>query len=87
MKQQKVTPEDLENMVEAEQYHRFNGTTVTVCCLELENGHTVVGQSACVRPEEFDEVKGREAARADAIKNLWPLEGYRLRLRINAGEA
>lgn len=44
----RVTPFDIENAIDkvaAIQYHRFPGTTVTVACVPLKNGYTVVGKS------------------------------------------
>ena len=63
-------------------YHVFPGTTLTVCCLILENGFTVTGQSAAASPENFDEEIGRKIARADAREKIWQLEGYLLRERL-----
>jgi hypothetical protein len=75
----KLTVEHLESLVASEQYHVFEGTTMTVCCLTLKNGFAAAGFSACIRPEDFDEVVGREIARANAIDKLWELEGYRIK--------
>ena len=38
----KLTPEILESKIVGEQYHQFDGTTVTVCCMTLENGFNVI---------------------------------------------
>lgn len=38
----KLTPEILESKIIGEQYHQFEGTTVTICCMTLENGFNVV---------------------------------------------
>ena len=75
----RVTPRDLDEKIVGELYHVFPGTTVTVCCLILENGFTVTGQSATASRENFDEEIGRKVARADAREKIWPLEGYLLR--------
>lgn len=79
----RVTPESLEDLVTDEAYHRFPGTTVTVCCLTLKNGFNVVGHSAAASPENFDEGIGQEIARAEAINQAWPLEGYLLRQKLH----
>lgn len=52
---------------------------LTLCILVMQNGFTVVGKSAPASPENFDPEKGRTFAYEDAIKQLWPLEGYALR--------
>ena len=52
---------------------------LTFCVLVLRNGFTVVGKSACVSPENFDAGIGRKIAREDAVDQMWPLLGFRLR--------
>lgn len=58
---------------------------LTLCVLVLKNGFTVVGKSACVSPENFDEVIGQKVAYAAAREQIWQLEGYRLRTQIADG--
>ncbi len=57
---------------------------LTICLLTMSNGFTVIGKSAPASPENFDEEKGRTFAYEDAIRQLWPLEGYALRERLAA---
>jgi hypothetical protein len=57
---------------------------LTICLLEMRNGFTVIGKSAPASPENFDPEKGKRFAYEDAIKQLWPLEGYALRERLAA---
>ncbi len=57
---------------------------LTICILVMKNGFTVVGKSAPASPENFDAEKGKRFAYEDAIKQLWPLEGYALRERLAA---
>lgn len=52
---------------------------MTVCCLTLKSGFAVIGESACINPDDFDQAIGREIARANAIDKLWQLEGYRIK--------
>jgi hypothetical protein len=75
----RVTPDRIENVIVSEQYHVFNGTTLTVCCLTLANGFTVLGESACASPENYDADLGRKIARENAKQKIWALEGYALR--------
>jgi hypothetical protein len=56
---------------------------LTLCILTMRNGFTIVGKSAPASPENFDAEKGRRVAYEDAIKQLWPLEGYALRERLS----
>lgn len=78
----RLTPDSIDATIAGEQYHVFPGTTVTVCCLELTNGYTVIGESACASPENFDEELGRKIARDNARNKIWQLEGYLLRQRL-----
>ena len=57
---------------------------LTICLLTMANGFTVIGKSAPASPENFDPEKGRRFAYEDAIKQLWPLEGYALREKLAA---
>lgn len=79
----RITPEQIDAAVVGEQYHVFEGTTLTVCCLTLANGFTVTGESACASPENFDVELGRKIARDNAKQKIWALEGYALRNRLN----
>lgn len=56
---------------------------LTICILVMQNGFTVIGKSAPASPENFDLDKGKRFAYEDAIKQLWPLEGYALRERLS----
>lgn len=75
----RLTPTDIDGQIVAEQYHVFEGTTLTVCCLTLRNGFTVTGESAAASPENFDREIGQRIARDNARQKIWPLEGYTLR--------
>lgn len=71
-----LTPDQINNLIVGEQYHKFPGTTVTICCLELKNGYNVTGESACIDASYFDAEKGRTIARQNAVQKIWPLAGY-----------
>lgn len=86
-----TTPSVTENEVDAEIHSEYYinaaeaigawaGPTMrlTLCILVLKNEFTVVGKSACVYPELYDAEKGRQLARADAVKQVWPFLGFRL---------
>lgn len=78
----RLTPDSIDAVIIAEQYHVFEGTTLTVCCLHLKNGFTITGESASASPENFDADIGRKIARANARKKIWALEGYLLRQHL-----
>lgn len=82
----RVTPDHVEACIVKEQYHVFEGTTVTVCLLHLPNGFTVDGISACASPENFDPEIGRKIARQNAREKIWALEGYLLKQRLHDAE-
>lgn len=79
----RITPEFIDALIVAEQYHVFKDTSVTVCCLTLANGFCVVGHSACASRQNFDEEIGRKIAQAEARDKIWELEGYRLRQKLS----
>lgn len=79
----RLTPELIDAAIAVEQYHVFDGTTLTVCCLTLRNGFTVTGESAAASPENFDAEIGRKIARKNAREKIWALEGYLLKQRLS----
>jgi hypothetical protein len=78
----RLTPDAIDATIAGEQYHVFEGTTLTVCCLTLRNGFTVTGESAAASPSNFDEELGRKIARENARNKIWALEGYLLKQRL-----
>ena len=83
----RITPDHIEKTIKAGSYHVFPGSTVTVCCLTLANGFTVIGESACADPSNFNEELGRKIAYDNAKNKIWQLEGYLLRQRLSEQEA
>ena len=83
LKAPRVTPEHLESVIVSEQYNVFPNTTFTACLLTLENGYTVLGESACASPKNFNADLGRKIARDNAKKKIWALEGYLLRQQLH----
>lgn len=78
----RLTPEHIEGVIAKERYWQPEGTTLTVCALELKNGTQVAGESACVSPANFDEEIGRKIARENAKQKIWALEGYLLKEKL-----
>lgn len=78
----RLTPESIDNTIVKEQYHVFEGTTLTVCVLTLYNGYTVTGESAAVSEDNFDEEIGRKIAHDNARNKIWQLEGYLLKNKL-----
>ena len=77
----RLTQEYIDRITTNVIYQRIPGTTVTICCITLPNGFTVLGDASCVYPEDFDEVLGQEIALAKDKAKAWELEGYLLKER------
>tara|TARA_A200000113_G_scaffold46695_1_gene38088 strand:+ start:103 stop:393 length:291 start_codon:yes stop_codon:yes gene_type:complete len=79
----RLTPELIESKIQSEEYHVFPDSCLTVCCLTLQNGFTVTGESACASPENFDAKLGRKIAFDKARSKIWELEGYLLKEKLS----
>lgn len=79
----RLTPEHIQSKIKTEQFHVFEGSQLTICCLTLQNGFTVTGESACVSPENFNAEIGQKVARDNAVNKIWQLEGYLLKEVLN----
>lgn len=74
----KVTLEQIQSKIKDEMYLVLPDGKSTLCVLTMENGYTIKGLSACVDAANFDMNIGRKIAYEDAIRQIWPLEGYLL---------
>lgn len=74
----KVTIEGIQAKIKSEVYLVLPDGKSTLCMLTLENGYTIKGLSACVDASNFDMDIGRKIAFEDALRQIWPLEGYLL---------
>jgi Phage protein (N4 Gp49/phage Sf6 gene 66) family len=74
----KVTKEGIQEKIKAVDYMVLHNSTVTICNINLANGYSVRGESACVDSRNFDMQIGRDLAYRDAFSKIWPLEGYLL---------
>lgn len=83
----RITPDIIDGKVVDVLYYVFPGTQLTVCCITLENGFTVTGESACASPENFDEQLGKDIAFRNAKDKIWALEGYLLKQRLYEADA
>lgn len=77
-----LNEEKLESLVDRVYYHRVPNTTVTICAITLKNGFTVVGESACIDPNNFDQAIGQQVAYNNAFEKIWQLEGYRIKSQL-----
>jgi Phage protein (N4 Gp49/phage Sf6 gene 66) family len=59
-------------------------SVLTICILVMRNGFTVIGKAAPASPENFNAQLGRDFAYEDAVRQIWPLEGYLLRESLHS---
>lgn len=78
----RLTPEHIDSVILKTQYHVFEGSQLTVCCITLNNGFTVTGESACASPENFNKEIGEQIAYDNARDKIWQLEGYLLKQQL-----
>lgn len=74
-----VTEQGVKSKIASTTYNRIPGSTITICRLELANGFSVIGQSACVDEANFSKQHGERVAFENAMSQLWVLEGYLLK--------
>lgn len=55
---------------------------LSICILVMKNGFMVIGKSAPASAANFNRELGKKFAYEDAVRQLWPLEGYALRERL-----
>lgn len=78
----RLNPEHIDSMIVGTQYHLFKPSYMTVCCLTLKNGFTVIGEAGCVSVANFDAEIGQKVAKEKAREKIWALEGYLLRQKL-----
>lgn len=79
----RLTPELIDVTIKEVEYHVFQNTCLTVCCMTLQNGFTVTGESACASPENFNKEIGEKIAFDNARNKIWVLEGYLLKQKLS----
>lgn len=72
---------DINNVIEKEEYHVFSNGRSTVCMITLKNGHGVIGESHCINIADFNQKTGEIEARKNAKEKIWPMEAYLLQER------
>ncbi len=79
-----ITMQGVIDTVKSASYYRLGETTNTICLLQLKNGYSAYGHSACVDPANYNQALGEKYAYEDALRKIWPLEGYLLAERLHA---
>jgi hypothetical protein len=57
---------------------------MTVAFVKMSNGYIFVGKSSPADPANFDEELGKKFAYEDAVRQIWPVEGYLLSEKLAA---
>ena len=60
---------------------------LTIAVIVLKNGFTVLGQSACADPANFNPNIGQRLAIEDAKNKIWALMGYHLKQTLHEQQA
>lgn len=81
----KVTPEQIEKIMSESEFmvcHKiFDKQCIVVA--KLKNGFTIVGESACVDPANYDNAIGEKLAKDRIKEKIWELEGYALQKKLS----
>lgn len=76
-----VTMEKIEANIKDTTFY-YHGL-MTICVLELQNGFTVTGESACAHPDRYNKEMGEKIASDNAKQKCWALMGYALKNDVN----
>ena len=73
----RVTKEYIESRISKRVFTKLPfSTTVTMCHIDLDNGFSVRGESACVNPANYDREIGEKIAYDNAFSKLWAFFGF-----------
>lgn len=78
----RITPSDIDELIKDVAFYVFPDTLLTVCCLTLQNGFNVIGESACPSPANFNQQIGEKVAFDNAKQKIWPLARYLLKQKL-----
>jgi hypothetical protein len=82
------TPDHIDQLLAKSQvgFWQPEGTTLTICVIQLPNGFCVTGESAAASPENFQTDVGQELAFKMARDKVWQLEGYLLKSKLQEAQ-
>lgn len=78
-----LTSDDIDAVIAKVDYHLFDDTTLTVCCITLKNGFIVTGESVSADPQNFNPVIGKDIAYNNARDKIWQFENYLLKQQLH----
>lgn len=77
-----VTTSDILAKIKETTYTLLPDGRTTICQITLANGYTIIGKSACVCVENYNQALGEKYAFEDATSKIWELEGYLLKEQL-----
>lgn len=81
----RVTLDSMKAKISEVRYIRHKH--ITIALVEMQSGFMVIGKAAPADPRNYSQPVGERYAYEDAIKQLWPLEGYALCERLAHDDA
>lgn len=83
----RVNLENLKTKIaQVEFHHPSICPHMTVAFVQMRNGYVVIGKSAPADPANFNLDLGQQFAFEDAVRQIWPMEGYVLREDMHRAE-
>ena len=73
----------IDSKIKSETFTVLPSGKTRVCELILENGYSVRGEASVVDIKNFNQAKGEEISRANAVSKIWQLEGYLLQEKLH----
>lgn len=74
---ERVTTEYMQSRIKDTTFTRLN-ETVTICNINLDNGFSVRGESACVKAANYNKEIGEKISYDQAFGKLWAFFGFLL---------
>lgn len=81
-----IQDKDIRDAIKCKEYHLFRNTRHVVCCVTMHCGYTVIGESACANPDEFDLNIGQSYALEDAERKIGALLAYTMMYKKAFGD-
>lgn len=79
----RLTPDWIDSVIKGVTYTVLPSGRTMVCEMELKNGFSVLGKSACVSKENFNQEIGEKISYANAREKIWEFEGYLLKQHLH----
>lgn len=79
----RLTPADIDAAIVDKTFTVLPSGKTMICELVLRNGFTVIGKSAVVSIDNFDQEIGEKVSYENARNEVWQLEAYLLQDRVN----